>query len=325
MAARSVHWHRILARHGEPRDVVSPDDFELGFEGAGEAAPRPAGLLAYCADFARERLLYTMLPRNANVFGAAFLYSAQLAAAAGVVSVPFERLGEMGQPEARPVLVFSPGRAGSTLLARLLRAAGAAAASEPDWPTQLCLLDEAGQTALGAALAREVVRAGWASLAAQLGPGFFVKLRSQCNTRPEALAAPGMRAVFLLRRMEDWALSRHRAFAEPADIVAQTLRDALVAVDRLRRAGCAPEFLWFEALVADPAGAVAELLGREVDTAPLQAVMAEDSQAGTGLDRAVVAGRGVEAGFLDAFAAEWALRRPAGALGARLADVLEMF
>lgn len=318
---RALHWFRIVARHGEPRGVVAPDDFELVFEGVGEPAGVRAPALAYCADWRAERLLYTLLP-DRTVFAAPFLFSAQLAAAEGVVSVPFERLMEM-PCAAGGTLIFSPGRAGSTLLARLLRTAGAAAVSEPDWPTQLCALDEDRRASVGAALLGALVRAGMGSLAAGLGSPPLVKLRSQCNAAPELLtgALPEARAVVLLRRRVDWAVSRHRAFAEPPDVVAETLRQALRAVDRLRAAGVPPTLIWFEALVADPACVLAAL---GVAAAPdaVASVMAEDAQAGTGVEQAIVRGRPVEDGFLAAFEAEWEERRPKGRFGARVADVL---
>ncbi len=187
-------------------------------------------------------------------------------------------------------------------------------------------MGETERGALGEGVAAGVVRAGVGSLEAALGPGVFLKLRSHCNAAPEFLvgSVAGARAVVLLRRAQEWALSRHRAFGEPADMVAQILRDALVGVDRLRRAGMAPAIVWFEELVGAPEAVVSRLLGRAVGREVLAGVMGEDSQAGTGIERAVVRERAVEAGFLAAFAAEWAERRPSGRLGERLADLLDV-
>jgi hypothetical protein len=328
--ARLCHRHAILARCGEPNDMVSPDDFDLAFEAAFQPADMPADTLCYCADFAAERLLYTILPEPSltETLHAPFLFSAQHQRATGIVTVPFERLD---YPAGAPVLVFSPGRTGSTLLTRLLTASGAGCASEPDLPTQLCRLDEAAQARLTPAIEKALICAAMMSLARALGPAPFVKLRSQCNARPEILlqALPHARPVFLFRRHIAWALSRHRAFAEPPDMVADILRTAVVAVDRLTRAGHAPHILWFEDMVADPARFLADLLQDRAMTrralAPrLTPVMARDSQEGTSLARSVVQARDIDAAFLAGFKAEWAERRPTHHLGQRLEALLEL-
>lgn len=329
---RLLHRHAIVARSGEPRDMVAADDFELEFQSALQPADMPRDALCYCADFAAERLLYTLLPGAlaAEALRAPFLFSAQHQLAEGMVTVPFERAAELPGPNPAPVLIFSPGRTGSTLLTRLLTAAGRACASEPDLPTQICRLDEGAQARLSPAIENALVRAAAVSLASHLGPGLFVKLRSQCNARPEVLLAalPAARPLFMFRRILPWALSRHRAFAEPPDMVADILRTAVVAVDRLTRAGHAPRVVWFEDLLSDPAAFLADLLqDRHATRRALHArvgpVMARDSQEGTSLARDLVQTRDIDADFLIGFHAEWAERRPTHHLGQRLEGLLQ--
>jgi hypothetical protein len=331
--ARLLHRHSVLANRGEARDNVAAGDFDLIFEAALSPGDMPHGALAYGADFTAERLLYTLLPDAAGALRAPFLFGVQLQTAQSVVTVPFERLAELPGADnpCVPVFIFSPGRAGSTLLSRLLHAVGAGCASEPDFPTQLCRLESAEQARLTPSLEQAVLRAGMQSLAALLGPALFVKLRSQCNARPDLFMAalPRARPVFLFRRHSEWALSRHRAFAEPPDMVADILRTAVVAVDRLTRGGWPPDILWFEDLAANPAGLLADLLrDRVMSRRTLQAliapVMAEDSQHGTALARDVIRAREVDAAFLAGFHAEWAERRPTHHLGRRLEGLLAM-
>jgi hypothetical protein len=331
-ASRTLHRHAISASAGEPRDLVSPADFDLVFEALLAPEQMPPAAIAYCADFASERLLYTVLPEHllAQALNAAFLYSAQLQLAGSVVSVPFERLADMNLPaDPAPVLIFSPGRTGSTLLSRLLNAVGRRCASEPDFPTQFACLDEPGRARLGEALERQVLRAGLCSLVSVLGQGACIKLRSQCNARPDLLLAalPKARPVFMFRRHAAWAMSRHRAFGEPPDMVADILRTAVVAVDRLTAAGRPPKIVWFEDLLRDPAAFLADLLqDRRLMQASMRplvaAVLARDSQAGTSLDRDAVRSRDIDQAFLAGFDAEWAERRPTHHLGSRLAGLL---
>jgi hypothetical protein len=316
MPQRPILYFDIEDRQHELRDSVAPDDFVLRRRDTKVDFPQSA--LAYCADLMAERVLYTAhgadLPA---VFGAPFLYSAQLESARHVVSVPFERLGELdhladGHTVCQPTLIFSPGRTGSTLLARLLSACGAPCASEPDMLSQVCRFVREDRLRMGFGMEVPLLRACLGAIFAAIGPSAFIKLRSHCNARPLALveAAPGCSVVFLLRRLNDWALSRHRAFAEPPESVALVLRHTIDALDKLTGAGVPLKVLWFEDLRRDPASALVACLPlaklrRGVDVAAIRRVMASDSQEGTGLAREAVAQAPVDDGFLAAFERVW--------------------
>ena len=224
MPQRLLLHYDIEDRQHELRDFVAPDDFVLRRRDT--PVPFPKGALAYCVDLQAERVLFTCHPHAAMaaLFQAPFLYAAQLHGASHAVSVPYERLAECeaGKPVLAPVLIFSPGRTGSTLLTRLLRAASVACASEPDMLAQICRFGREDRLRMGLPMEPALMRACLASVTAALAGGLpliqppFVKLRSHCNARPLPLldALPGTRAVFMLRHAKPWARSRHRAFGE---------------------------------------------------------------------------------------------------------------
>ena len=311
MAQRFVNTYTICERREAQHDVVAPDDLSLSLTGPWPAERLPVGTLPYCADLARERALFTTHDEAglAKLLAAAFMFNDQLETATGALSVPFERLDEVvAPPTAPPVLVFSPGRTGSTLLVRLLAAAGLACASEPDMLAQLARAPRDAFRLLPQGTREALARACLAQLGHTLGGGVIVKLRSQCNARPLLLteAAPGCRVVFMLRGVAGWALSRHRSFLEPPEIVASILRQAIDALDKLAFCGAAFDVLWFETLAADPAAVLRVCApGLAVDPGLLGAVMARDSQAGTGVAREVVAAAPAQDGFTAQLARDW--------------------
>ena len=313
MPHRLILHFDIADRQRELRDTVAPDDFLLMRRET--ELPFPRGTLAYCVDKQAERVLYSVHGENlAGLFDAPFLYGEQLNQATGVVSVPYERLTEI-EPEhcaPAPTLVFSPGRTGSTLLARLLRAIGQGCASEPDMPTQICRFGREDRRRIGLPMEAALQRACIVSLAQAVGPSPFIKLRSHCNARPLPMleAVPGARAIFMLRNRHAWARSRHRAFGEPPASIAAILREAMDAVDKLGGAGVPFGIVWFEDLRRDPLRVLRDSLSLpDADAAAVHATMARDAQAGTAVARSRLAGQAVQDGFAAAFDAAWEAAR----------------
>ncbi len=311
MGTRDINTYAIEARREAQLDLVDPTDLTLALQPAQAAAALPPGTLPYCADVARERVLFTVHDAAglARLREAAFMFNAQLETAQAALSVPFEHLGEsVGVPAVPPVFVFSPGRTGSTLLVRLLAAHGLPCASEPDALTQVALLPKQAFALLPPGTREALAQACTAQLGHTLGAGLHVKLRSQCNGRPLLLtqAAPGCRVVFMLRGIASWALSRHRSFLEPPEIVASILRQAIDALDKLAFSGAPFDILWFETLCRDPEAALRICApGVPPDAAALDAVMARDSQEGTAVARALVAAARAQDGFMAAFSQAW--------------------
>lgn len=298
----------IADRQQELRDSVAPDDFVLLRRDTPH--PFPEGALAYCADLQAERVHYTLhgeaLPA---LFAAPFLYAEQLTRAAAVVSVPFERLAELEPARCNPspTMIFSPGRTGSTLLAKLLRAIGEPCASEPDMLAQICRFGREDRRRIGLDMEVALLRACLVSLARALGPAPFIKLRSHCNGRPLPIleAAQGARTVFMLRRRHAWAASRHRAFGENPASVAAVLRQAIDALDKLSGAGRPFTVLWFENLARDPAACLRAIGVTGFDEGAVMAAMAQDAQAGTAIGRAQVGAVPVDEGFAASFDSAW--------------------
>jgi hypothetical protein len=319
VSLRQILHFDIADRQQELRDSVAPDDFVLMRRET--PLPFPENALAYCGDLQAERVLYSLhgagLP---HLFETPFLYGAQLTGATGIVTVPFERLSEIEPPSCspRPTLIFSPGRTGSTLLARLVRASGASCASEPDMLTQICRFVREDRRRIGADMEVALLRACLVSLSRALGPAPFVKLRSQCNARPLPLldAVPGARALFMLRGRHAWARSRHRAFAEPPAAVAAVLREAIDALDKLIGAGVTLQVIWFEALCRDPLRVLARDVGVvAADAGCVARVMSQDAQAGTQIARDRIAELMVDDGFAVAFDLAWTEARQGASWG----------
>ena len=312
---RLTHRYKILSRPEAPSEAAAPADFELAWEASSQQSNLPDTALAYCADYEDKRVLFSLHERAdlARLFAAPFLFPEQWRLAAGVLSVPFEQLADAGLPgpALQPCFVFSPGRTGSTLLVRLLEAAGLACVSEPDMLQQVVWMDE-DRRKLPADTASCLAGACIAALGRARGNGVIIKLRSQCNEKPLVItrSAPGCRAVFMLRRVTPWALSRHRVFLEPPKAVAAVLRQAIDALDTLAGAGVPMQILWFEALAADPMS-VLRLFAPSLhaETARVASAMATDSQQGTPIARSVVASRPVQAGFMGEFTTAWRAAR----------------
>ena len=319
MVSRPILHFDIEDRQQELRGFAAPDDFVLRRRDT--AVAFPLGALAYCADLQAERVLYTTHePPALALFAAPFLYAAQLRGAQHVVSVPYERLSEL-EPETpgpAPVLVFSPGRTGSTLLTRLLSAASAACASEPDLLAQVSRFGREDRLRMGFAMEPALLRACLVALTQALGGAVplvhpaFVKLRSHCNARPLPLveAVAGARAIFMLRRARPWAVSRHRAFGETPQSVAAVLREAADALDKLAGCGAPLQVLWFEDLVREPVATLLACLGPGfLDEAAIARAMGRDAQDGTSVAREALVGAPVVEGFGEAFVAAWAEAR----------------
>ena len=312
MLRRLIHCHTAETLGEHVRDFLAADDFVLNLEAAFEAGVLPPGALAYCADLACERVLFSCHTRDdmRAILAAPFMYTEQFRRVRSITSVPFERLAESLPPaeSMQPTLVFSPGRTGSTLLVRLLTASGVAAVSEPDMLAQMAQLPRARARMLPPGTREALSCACVALLARELGPRLVIKLRSHCNERPLVLvrALPGCRAVFMVRGIAQWALSRHRVFQESPMDVAYTLRHAIDALDKLRFACADFTLVWFEDLIARPLETLRAVAPHaDLDAAGITAALRADSQEGTIVARSEVAGRAIDENFLPAFPAAW--------------------
>lgn len=287
----SVSTARVLDRFGAGEIAQAKlTDFRLGVPRPVTAQPGPA-FLPYCIDRGSELMCLAevdALQEDARPF----LYMAQRDFAQQVALVPLRSLARLQAPDslarATPVLVFSIGRCGSTLLSRLLDAAFLKSYSEPDVFDQAALLGRLegggdGRTrdlALAYALGRFEAHAQGRRVALKF------RSRSLGYFSDYDAAFPQARHVFVFRRVADWARSWISAFGRNEATMLDRLQAAVDALEAARRDGRRPGVLWYEDVARDPVAACTEVLGQALPEPAQAAILAAagaDSQAGTRL------------------------------------------
>ena len=317
--------HLAQLRKGVAKLSVSrPDDFEL-------EEPMPLGVvprrhvLPYCFDFEAREMLLTLHLQPAPLLEEPFLYAAQRSRARAVIRIPWAQLDRaLGTPDrqARPILIFSIGRTGSTLLDSLLGCATPRSISEPDTATQL------GQNrrdllALGPALHDRLVAHAIAPLfTAEFGAPpeapCAIKLRSQANGALPDLARvyPRARFIFMLRQRLPWARSTYRAFRMKPENAVGRLMEGLRNLRQLLQCGVDYQVVHYEEVVADPQATLARVLGLDLPLDPalaarIEAAMQADSQQGSAVSRERTSRAAPdEAAWMASFETEWQARAP---------------
>ena len=256
----------------------------------------------YCFDFDSRHLYCVSTP---DISRASFFYQAQRQYARSVVKVPFELLPE---GPTSPALIFSIGRCGSTLLVRVLEAAGVRAVSEPDFYTQAAWYRPLDSSLRGAI-----------SGATRLLPYSVIKLRLECNNAPLLIAGAfrSPRVMFILRDPVDWAASLRRLsrnsldLHSPLALLTKGLQALAELVQNYTVRICYYED--FRNLDADPIADVLAWAGYSgtVSRETLRAVAAKDAQDGSNVSRASVQDVPQDVQFRDAFRREWSRVRPA--------------
>ena len=215
-----------------PYDLAQAQDFELSFIGDLNELPKRA--IPYCTDFVAERFWFVTVDDPAAALSAPFVYRSLYEQAVEAVSVPAEKITA---PASAPLLIFSIGRCGSTLLSALLNAAGTPSVSEPDFLCQPALIaaDKIGW--VGAELIDKAIRVGADRFSALSGGEVAIKFRSQCNPAVALYrrVLPNARIAFILREPRAWSMSVYRAFAEPPPppVMVRHLKEGVLAYDQL--------------------------------------------------------------------------------------------
>ena len=174
--ARAVHARRVTARsHVDTTRLVRPSDFESTIVQSIAGAmlvDALRGCLPIYVDWHAERLAFSHWRSTMPPTAVPFLYQHQRGDADTLIDVPFERLDDLGCAEGmRPTFVFSIGRCGSTLLSKLLLAAGEQSLSEPDVLTHVAQFDDedlklraaGGESLIGVPAASRTVTLSWQS------------------------------------------------------------------------------------------------------------------------------------------------------------------
>lgn len=300
----------IVSRASRRYEIVAPADFSLG--SGREIAVLPREATPYCVDFENQCLLCVTTP---DILDHPFLYQAQREQARTVIRIPFSELSE---GDVAPALIFSPGRCGSTLLFRILKAAGLPSVSEPDYFRQI-----GHRFARDKSRPREIcqrlLRSATAILAGKLGASSpVIKLHLQCNLAPLLItqAFASAKVIFILREHRDWVISTKRVVpAISARGAVGSLKRALWALNRLAEVHDV-RICHYRDFSSPQAGYVRELasfLGSNVDVpaALLEAVSSRDSQEGTQVARLKLGKERIDPLFLEEFERLWETERPA--------------
>jgi len=279
----------LAARRTERISIASPRDFAVAAaHPLARSEASASRLLPYCFDIVRRRSVYVGGVEAREAEGAPFYYLHLRRHARFVVTIPWEEGALSAEGSRAPVLLFSPGRCGSTLLSRILSEARIANISEPDFYTQ--------STSGWAASAFNPLRSAMRHAVLAMGGDLCVQLASSgpvvAKLRAEACRAPALvtdprerRTLFMTRNFADWAKSTGRTFRNAPSKMIGKYFTALSCYDFLRRqSDC--HLIRYEDLIADPLVAcrgLAAFLGREIAPSAIAVAMKKDSQEGTPL------------------------------------------
>ncbi|MFP3506144.1 sulfotransferase family protein [Burkholderia sp. SIMBA_062] len=302
-------------RHADSTRMVRPGDFDariVARHASLAELPERGRYVPLYADWRAARLVYGRWEGDAALSDVPFLYQHQRRHVRWLAEVPFDLLDAWDDAAGlTPTFVFSIGRCGSTLLSRLLAAAGEPAISEPDVLTNVACVDDDAELAALQRWGPSVVRAAVSGLALACGRAPVIKLRARCNRAVEVFlqAFAQARYVFMFRDRDDWVRSTSRAFGERGEVLAELLKVSVEAFDCLHRAGVGPELIWYEDLLAGPLPALQRIVSDPASLAAcsdaIVAALGRDAQEGSGLSREVMSVRGADADALAAFDARW--------------------
>ncbi len=141
----------LRVRHADSTRMVRPGDFDsrvVARHASLAELPERVRYVPLYADWRAERLVHGRWEGDAALSDVPFLYQHQRRHVQWLAELPFERLDAWHDDAGlTPTFVFSIGRCGSTLLSRLLAAAGEPAISEPDVLTNVAWVDDDAELA----------------------------------------------------------------------------------------------------------------------------------------------------------------------------------
>ncbi len=209
---------RGRARQGLILRVVSRSDIaHLTAEKLAPATLANVALIPYCLDFDTGTIIFSAAIDPKQAIKAEFHYAYLRAHTQYFVELSGQLIRlPHGTAIPESTLLFSPGRCGSTLLSKVIRAMGRVSISEPDFYSQAAIhADRAGGLRLEDQRLLEIARKVLVSPWIRSPHPIVIKLRSHANRAPLALLADQSephKVLFLMRRFEPWCESRMRAF-----------------------------------------------------------------------------------------------------------------
>lgn len=301
LASHLSEW-TVRSRNPDRLSISRPEDFVLADRRRVEVSRvQEPDVSPYCFDLPNRSLVCVSTP---DISSEVFFYQAQREFATSVIRLPIEML-PVGPPS--PVLIFSIGRCGSTLLVNASRAAGLAAVSEPDFFRQAAYCHSSG-------ISLQSVLPGATALLRRS----VIKLHLECNNAPLLIAGAfgSPRVMFILRDPIDWAASLRRISRNSIDPrwAASLLRTGLLALNELTQSYDVRVCYYedFRELRPDDVGPLFAWAGaaKGIAREALAAIASKDAQDGTFVSRASVRDVPDDIPFREAFRREWLLWRP---------------
>ncbi|MBC7878023.1 MAG: sulfotransferase [Anaerolineales bacterium] len=209
-----------------PLAPADPSDFE--FEQGNAVDPKIVVtnplISLYCLDHANQRALFVETSPGVDLSQVPFFYQAQYENTVNLIGVPYETLNKLASEISfdsnQLILIYSVGRAGSTLLGSALNAVdGIVGISEPDVFTQLVMFRD-----FGGSNDIEISKLVESCIKLQCKPteqisnpiAWAIKFRSFSIELGDLLYKhfPHTKNIFIYRNAESWTTSTMRAFVE---------------------------------------------------------------------------------------------------------------
>jgi hypothetical protein len=325
---QNIELYSVLGQQPDQQWYTSANDFQLQYQGSIDSTHSALiNSAPYAINFAEQCVVNLSYKDKQALLDATFLYQHQKATARQLISIPFERLPELARTlwqgeinQAKPTLVFSTGRAGSTLLSKMLATLQLPSLSEPDVYThysliaaQSCGSQLPGMNRIPQVIAHTMMNLLYCSGSSQTAIKFRGQVNSIAHTVMKVL--PEANGFMVLREPVACATSMHRAFGWSATKIADKLVEAHRAVDACKKAGRPLTVLYYEDICQHPLKVVqtiASQLGIEQSRnyqAALQKVMNTDSQGDTDLARNKLSDNTVDPHFADDYQRQWRQRK----------------
>jgi hypothetical protein len=306
-------------KKGNPSAPSKPGHFTFD-RSSPLVAKDTAGLVftPYAVDFEERTIVEVGVPRDLPPAQRPFFYLDQFHDAIALRHVPVRQAAELAPAQgdgAGHIFIFGIGRAGSTLVSKLLGATGIASVSEPDILLDLGRGAAPEQLGVDMATWRRLYSYSLARIEAHFGrpDRLAIKFRAQSSNRFHTRALhrlyPRARFLFLFRDPMEWSASFVTKFGFEAETLKWLLAENLRSAAMLKEQGADLQIWRYEDIKAAPEAFLVKCSGHAaLSLEGLAEVMNVDSQEGM-FAPAQAKGRKARAeaehmGFLDWWASD---------------------
>ncbi|MDO5632149.1 MAG: hypothetical protein Q4G22_09960 [Paracoccus sp. (in: a-proteobacteria)] len=306
----------VLSPQGQPYQMAGARSFALAPDAEVIETALGEHHSLHHIDLDRARVCWVDAGRKISDREGAFFYQEQRRNAQSVLFAPFDDAVQLDAPLARrPVLFFSIGRCGSTLISKIAHTCGLTTWSEPDSFTNLTRARD-----LRLSQPQTVARLTHLALSdldrLSEGTAFGIKFRAEVTGSMASIIDVAEDAIsfFVVRDAVEWARSSRRVFGVDEQKSARRLARMVQAARQAIAAGRDVRILDYRLMVSQPemvAAMICDATGLPYpDAARLQQTMQTDSQQGTTINREASRFDLTE-GFDDRFRKELAAIAPA--------------